>query len=100
MRGRRAISCVLFAALAAGGAVVSGQPQPATYLVEIDAVVTDEAGKPVTGLTQEDFQIRDDGKRVDVKTFEEVRETSDRLVARSIVLLLDDSGVGPGNTLP
>ncbi len=74
--------------------------QPAAYLVEIDVVVTDDAGKPVTGLTQDDFQVRDDGKRVDVKTFEEVRSDGGRSAARSIVLLLDDSGLGVGNTLP
>src|SRR5262249_21102381 len=36
----------------------------------------------------------------ELKTFEEVRETDERAVARSIVLLLDDSGFGAGNTLP
>jgi len=85
--------------LAAGIAVRAGQPQTATYLFELDAVVTDDAGKPVAGLKQEDFQVKDDGKRVELKTFEAVAETGDRLVPRSIVLLLDDSGVGPGNTL-
>src|SRR5215475_6826670 len=99
----RVRSCALVTALVAAvaGAVVrAGQPQTATYLVEVDAVVTDETGKPVVGLKQDDFQVKDDGKRVELKTFEEVRETDERAVARSIVLLLDDSGVGPGNTVP
>jgi len=99
---RRVRSCLLATALVAGVASVvarAGQPQTATYLVEVDAVVTDEAGKPVVGLTQDDFQVKDDGKRVELKTFEEVRETNERAVARSIVLLLDDSGFGSGNTL-
>jgi Ca-activated chloride channel family protein len=85
--------------IVAGGAVLSAQKEAATTLVEVDAVVTDDAGKPVTGLTQGDFEVKDDGKRVDVKTFDAIAETSQRLVPRSIVLLLDDSGVGSGNTL-
>ena len=99
MRGVRAIPFVIAAFVAAGVVVRAGQQATATYLVEIDAVVTDEAGKPVAGLKQEDFQVKDDGKLVELKTFDAVSETDDRRVARSIVLLLDDSGVGPGNTL-
>jgi VWFA-related protein len=103
MIGRdRVRSCALTVALVAGvaGVVTRGQPQTTTFLFEVDAVVTDEAGKPVAGLKQDDFEVKDDGKRVEVKTFEEVRETDERAVSRSIVLLLDDSGVGAGNTLP
>ncbi len=101
MRGLRAIPFAIAALVTAGVVVRAGQTAPATatYLVEIDAVVTDEAGKPVVGLKQEDFQVKDDGKLVELKTFDAVSETDDRRVARSIVLLLDDSGVGSGNTL-
>ena len=100
MRGARSLSCGLAAMFAAGIVVRAGQVQTTTYLVEVDAVVTDDAGKPVTGLKQADFQVKDDGKRVDLKTFEEVNASGSRPVARSIVLLLDDSGFGSGNTLP
>jgi VWFA-related protein len=99
MRGRRAIPLALLGLLTAGVAIRAGQPQAATYLVELDAVVLDDAGRPVAGLKQEDFEVRDDGKRVELKTFDAVAEANDRRVARSIVLLLDDSGVGSGNTL-
>jgi len=85
--------------IAASVVVLTAQKDAATYLVEVDAVVTDDAGKPVAGLKQDDFEVKDDGKRVDVKTFDAVAETDRQLVARSIVLLLDDSGVGAGNTL-
>jgi len=100
MRRGRALSCALAAMFAAGIVVRAGQIQTTTYLVEIDAVVTDDSGKPVTGLKQTDFQVKDDGKRVELKTFEEVNDGGSRAVARSIVLLLDDSGFGSGNTLP
>ena len=89
----RCVSAVIAAAIAAGAG------QQAAYLFEIDAVVTDDAGKPVAGLQQTDFEVKDDGKRVELKTFDAVAETRERLVSRSIVLLLDDSGVGSGNTL-
>lgn len=99
MRSCRAVSSAVAAVLAAG-VVVAGQPQQATYLVEVDAVVTDGSGKPMTGLLQSDFQIKDDGRAVDLKTFEEVKDSDGRPAARSIVVLLDDSGLGAGNTLP
>jgi VWFA-related protein len=73
----------------------------AAFLVELDAVVLDDEDRPVAGLKQEDFQIKDDGHLVDVKTFDAVADTpTNRPPQRSIVLLLDDSGVGSGNTLP
>ena len=100
MRSGRFIAWAGGAVIAAGVVVHAGQPQAATYLVEIDAVVTDGTGKPIAGLSKDDFEIKDDGKRVDVKTFEAVSDTGQQPVARSIVLLLDDSGFGAGNTLP
>jgi VWFA-related protein len=40
-----------------------------TSLVQIDAVVTDKHGDPVTDLTQSDFQILQDGKPRDITGF-------------------------------
>jgi VWFA-related protein len=93
--------------LAVGGAVAAvvivraAQSADSPYLVELDAVVVDESGRAVTGLRQEDFQVREDGRLVDLKTFDAVADAGDggRRFARSIVLLLDDSGIGTGNTL-
>jgi VWFA-related protein len=99
MRTRLAMPLAVAGLLMARATIRAGQSQAATQLVELDAVVLDDAGKPVTGLKQEDFDVKDDGKRVELKTFEAVADTDNRRVARSIVLLLDDSGVGPGNTL-
>jgi hypothetical protein len=69
-------------------------------LVDLDVVALDRDGRPVTDLRASDFEIKDDGQRVEVKTFDFV--TSDGLTpdgARSVVLLLDDSGVPMGGTV-
>ena len=99
----RTLSALALAVVIASAALVvarAAQPADGPYLVQIDAVVTDDAGHVVTGLRQEDFQIKEDGRPVELKTFEAVAEVGDggRSVARSIVLLLDDSGIGAGNT--
>src|SRR5215468_8808631 len=98
-----ALSRLTFAvigAIAAAAVVRGAQPADGPYLVEVDAVVVDDSGRAVTGLRQDDFQIREDGRPVELKTFEAVADTGDagRGGARSIVLLLDDSGIGTGNT--
>jgi len=41
-------------------------------LVEIDVKVTNLMGKPVFGLTEEDFTIREDGRRQTIDSFEEI----------------------------
>ena len=91
---------VALAALVFGLGAIAASQEPAQYLVELDAVVLDGDEKPVPGLKQEDFEVREDGRVVELKTFDAVAETpGGRPFQRSIVLLLDDSGVGPGNTL-
>ena len=98
-----ALSRLTFAvigAIAAAAVARGAQSADGPYLVEVDAVVVDDSGRAVTGLRQDDFQIREDGRPVELKTFEAVADTGDagRAGARSIVLLLDDSGIGTGNT--
>jgi VWFA-related protein len=39
-------------------------------LVMLDVVVTDKSGKPVTGLSKEDFQVLEDGEPQDIASFE------------------------------
>ena len=76
------------------------QSPPKLDFVEIDVVVVDGKGKPVHGLHQSDFSITEDGKPVTIKTFSEVsgavRDDPDS--ARTVVLLLDDTGVPPVGT--
>ncbi len=97
---RRTLSVALAGAVLVATTVIASQDQAASpYLVELDAVVLDGSDKPVAGLRQEDFQIKEDGRVVDVKTFDAITDGGGTSVQRSIVLLLDDSGVGAGNTL-
>ena len=42
-------------------------------IVQVDAVVTDKDGRPVTDLTADDFIIRQDGKRQEITNFSLVR---------------------------
>jgi VWFA-related protein len=101
VRSLLALILAVSGALAAAVVVRSAQSTDSPYLVELDAVVIDDSGRAVTGLRQEDFQVKEDGRPVELKTFDAVIDTGDggRRVARSIVLLLDDSGIGAGNTL-
>ena len=57
----------------------SGQSQEtdvvriSTNLVQIDAVVTDDKGKPVTNLRAEDFEILEDGKPQEITNFSYIK---------------------------
>ena len=42
-------------------------------LVNVEVWVTDARGEPVTGLGIDDFEVREDGKRVDISNFAEIR---------------------------
>ena len=98
MRLQVAMAALVVGALAAP---IVGSQEQAQYLVELDVVVLDDDNRPVPGLKQEDFQVKEDGRAVELKTFDAVADIpGGRSPQRSIVLLLDDSGVGPGNTLP
>jgi VWFA-related protein len=69
----------LAAAVALTSLVVAQQPQADTPafragadLVIVDAVVVDTAGRPVTGLTAGDFEVRDEGRPQAVSLFQTV----------------------------
>jgi len=76
----------LLAALVAAAALLQSQGD----LVELDVSVVDKEGRPVPDLRQADFQIKEDGHVVDIKTFDRVRPGAD-FVPREVVLLLDDT---------
>jgi VWFA-related protein len=93
------------AAVAFAAATLFVQRPPAATpgdLVELDVVVVGRDGQTVPGLGRDDFEIKDDGRRVDITTFEEIRAIGSRPSddARSVVVLLDDIGVPASGTLP
>ena len=63
----------------AGQAPASAPEQvPPTFareveVVRVDVVVTDKSGRPVTGLTKDDFTLTDEGKPQIIETFESVQ---------------------------
>jgi VWFA-related protein len=60
-----------------------------TDLVVFDAQVRDRHGRVITGLTQNDFIVTDEGERQTIGHFS---LGSDLTVPRSIVLVIDYSG--------
>jgi VWFA-related protein len=86
-------------AIVSSGLVLAAQPTPEVPsgdLVELDVVVLDKYEQPVAALQQEDFQIKEDGHPVDVKTFTPVTTLGSLQAddARIVTLLMDDIGVG------
>jgi len=71
------------------------QPASSADFVEIDAVVVDVKGRSIHGLHKEDFSVKDSGKTMEVETFTEVTgpNPDDPDSARTVVLLLDDTGI-------
>lgn len=79
--------------LAAAMAVTLAVPQQApdtpiirmnVELVQVDAVVHDGKGRPVTNLTAEDFEVKQDGKVQKITNFSYVAEPSQVIPAPSI----------------
>lgn len=75
--GLPVILLAVLAVLAAGPATAQGPPEDAPPLVDeisvevvnVDVVVTDDKGRPITGLTADDFEIYEDGERREVTNF-------------------------------
>ena len=65
--------------------------------VEIDAVAVDDRGQTVRGLSKQDFRVREDDRLVVLDSLTEVSALGGggREEGRTIVLMLDDSGVPP-----
>jgi len=86
------LAAVLLAVPAAGP---GAQPGVSLDLIEIDAVVVDHSGRAIHSLRRDDFSVKDSGKTIEVETFREVTgpNADDPDSARTVVLLLDDTGI-------
>jgi VWFA-related protein len=66
----------------------------AVELVTVDAVVLDGKGRPVSGLAREDFVLSEDGKPVEISTFEAFAgEPAEAAAAAPAALAGNESGV-------
>lgn len=123
---QRIAFAVILAALSGGLLAAQQQPAPETpapqtdqppvtfrvevNYVEVDAVVTDAQGMPITNLTKDDFEVYEDGKKQEVATFSLVNipieraerplfasapveadvQTNDHVEGRIYLIVLDD----------
>jgi VWFA-related protein len=85
-------------------------------LVLVDVFVTGKGGEPVLDLTREDFELREDGKPVEIEQFSVITDRGDRMSTRTttlaggetyeldavemppahVVIFIDDLNLGPG----
>jgi VWFA-related protein len=81
MSRRIGVSMALAVSLTAGLPLCAQKPpaspegfgeQVQVNVVNVDVFVTDKAGNPIPGLQKSDFEILEDGKRVEVAYFEEI----------------------------
>lgn len=101
MTARQTPAVLVLLALLSSAALVAQRQRPDAPIefIEIDAVVLDGKGRPLHGLTRADFTVKDAGKRVEVGTVTEVRAVpNDPDTARTVVALLDDTGVASVGT--
>jgi VWFA-related protein len=82
------------------------------HVVNVDVVVTDRAGHPVSGLTKDDFEIFEDGARQTITNFSEYRSenrpaqsTDEQRPAaepppRRFLLFIDNSGIDAAARTP
>jgi len=86
--------------LAVPSAGPGAQPGAPLDFIEIDVVVVDGSGRSIHSLRQNDFSVRDSGKTIALESFREVTgpNADDPDSARTVVLLLDDTGIPPTGT--
>ncbi|MEE8523069.1 MAG: VWA domain-containing protein [Thermoanaerobaculia bacterium] len=70
-------------------------------LVEVDAVVTDQRGRPVSGLGRDDFELLIDGRPLAIESFEAVGESSSSASPEEVrplhlAIYVDGSNLDPG----
>jgi VWFA-related protein len=97
---RLKLALVMCAAVLAIAAQKSSPLARTGDLVELAVVALDKNDTPVSDLRREDFQVKEDGHVMDVKTFAHIvaddSQASDD--GRSVTLLLDDIGIPMAGT--
>ncbi len=84
---RRFQSFALLAAVLTASAILASQVRVDVRLVNVVATVTDERGRYISTLAQDDFILEEDGKRQEIAHF-----SQDRDVPVSVGIVLDTSG--------
>ena len=88
--------------LAAGVASAQEPPKLPTFpsqveLITVDAVVVDADGRPVPGLTKDDFVVKEDGRVQEIASFEPfVQEPADA-PAEPPAVATNEPGANPGD---
>jgi len=89
-------AAVSVASMAAAALILASasviRPRAAAF-VDLDAVVLNDDEQPMRGLTERDFEIREEGQLLPVLTAQEVTTAT---FPRTIVVILDDIGVVAG----
>ena len=80
----RTITAILLVAFYAATAHAQLVESIEVRVTNIDVVVTDRAGNPVTGLTRDDFEIYEDGKLQPLTNFYEIRDVTAPRSAQSV----------------
>lgn len=72
----RSVTAFLFALLLAGPATAQYAERLDVWVANVDVVVTDREGKPVHGLTRDDFEVYEDGKLQEITNFSTFESTA------------------------
>src|SRR6185295_19490137 len=65
-------------------------------VTSVDVAVVDRSGKPVPGLTRDDFELTESGKPQPITNFSEISEAPGaQTAARRLLLFLDDASLNP-----
>ncbi len=116
------MAVIFWACVGAGAAAAADRPTPEfssrTDAITVDVVVVDKDGRPVRGLTKDDFTVSEDGRPQTIVGFEsratpqtsatpvgtttpgDVARSAQRGAGRTLAILLDDLSLDPTQTGP